>query len=93
LSLYDLNIGSLGLTINNAEGHEHRIRPIASRAAAILAERLEGFYVEAPGLSGSRNVTGVSASPVGVDLATMTDEDAAGSIARAWLEAVMVKLR
>jgi hypothetical protein len=90
---YDMNIGSLGLTITNAEGHEHRIRPIAARAAAILAEGLEGFSAEAPGLSESRNVAGVSASPVGVDLRTMTDEDAAASIARAWLEAVALKLR
>ena len=93
MSLYDLNIGSLVLTVSKAEGHEHRIRPIAARAAAILAERLEGFCAEAPGLSGSRNVIGVSASPVHVDFATMTDADAAASIAHAWLEAVALKLR
>ena len=93
MSQYDLSITSLALTINNAEGHEHRIRPIAARAAVIFAERLEGFYAEAPESSGSRNVSGVSASPVDVDLSTLTDEHAARSIASAWLEAVVLKLR
>jgi hypothetical protein len=93
MRLYDLNIGSLGLTINNAQGYEHRIRPIAGRAAALFAERLEGFSAEASGLPEFRSVIRVSALPVSVDLTTMTDEDAAASIARAWLEAVTLKLR
>lgn len=91
--MFDLTIGELALQLQAIEGHEHRIRPIAARAAAIFAERLEGFCAEAPGLSVSRNVSSVSASPVGVNLNTMTDEQAAGSIAGAWMEAVALKLR
>ena len=36
----DIDIELLQLTIDDAAGHEHRIRPIAMRAAQILAERL-----------------------------------------------------
>jgi hypothetical protein len=96
LALYelsDLNIDSLSLTISNIEGHEHRIRPIAARAAAIFAERLEHFCAEAAWLSGSRNMSGASALPVNVDLRTTTDEHAASSVANAWLQAVALRLR
>lgn len=93
MSLYALKVESLALTISNADGHEHRVRPIAARAAAIFAERLENFYAEAPGLEASRSLRNVNAAPVDVDLNTMTDEHVASSIADAWLEAVALKLR
>ena len=44
--MLNLNIDSLALKITNAEGHEHRIRPIAARAAAIFAERVEVYCGE-----------------------------------------------
>jgi hypothetical protein len=91
--MQDLNIELLAMNMSNAEGHEHRIRPIAARAAAIFAERLDNYCAEAPGMSGPRNLGSLSASPVGVDLSTMTDEQAAGSIARSWLDALALKLR
>lgn len=90
--MLDLSIDSLALKITDAAGHEHRIRPIAQRAAAIFAERVEVYYGEQAGVSGSKNVSDVSAAPVNVDLHTMTDEHAAQIIARSWLEALKMKL-
>jgi hypothetical protein len=86
--MLNLNIDSLALTITNAEGHEHRIRPIVARAAAILAERAEGYYGESP----LRAVSSADAEPVSVDLRTMTDEHVAQDIASAWLRALTLKL-
>jgi hypothetical protein len=90
--MLNLNIDSLALNITNAEGHEHRIRPIAARAAAIFAERVDVYCGESVQPSGSRSLSSVSASPVSVDLHTMTDEHAAQSIARSWLDALKLKL-
>ena len=92
MGMLNLNIDSLALKITNAEGHEHRIRPIAARAAAIFAERVEVYCGENVQAQGSRSLSGVSAAPVNVDLHTMTDEHAAQSIARSWLDAVKLKL-
>jgi hypothetical protein len=88
----ELKIDQLRIEFQSAEGHEHRVRPIAARAAAIFAARLEDFCAGAPRQSGSRNLGTVKASPVDMDLRAMTDEDAAGSIASAWLDAVTLKL-
>ena len=90
--MLNLNIDSLALKITNAEGHEHRIRPIATRAAAIFAERVEVYCGENVQAPGSKHLSDVSASPVNVDLHTMTDEHAAQSIALSWLDAVRLKL-
>ena len=87
-----MKIGQLHLEFQGAEGHEHRIRPIAARAAAIFAARLDEFVTGAPHAGGSRKLGTVKAAPVSVDLRAMTDEDAAGRIASAWLEAVALKL-
>jgi len=92
MGMLDLNIDSLALSITNAEGHEHRIRPIAARAAAIFAERVEVYCEQNGGVSGSKAVNGVSAAPVSVDLRAMTDEHAAQNIARSWLQALTLKL-
>jgi hypothetical protein len=90
--MLDLSIDSLALKVTNATGHEHRIRPIAQRAAAIFAERVEVYCGEQASVLGSKNVRDVSAAPVNVDLYTMTDEHAAQTIARSWLEALAIKL-
>jgi hypothetical protein len=50
-------------------------------------------YCGETSFSGSRDVSGVSGAPVSVDLSAMTDEEAAGSIAGAWLDRVALKLR
>jgi len=90
--MLNLNIDSLALTITNAEGHEHRIRPIVARAAGIVAERAEGYYLENPPTPGSRAWNSLSAAPLTVDLSVMSDEHIAQSIARALLQALTLKL-
>jgi len=91
MGILDLNINSLTLNIANAEGYEHRVRPIAARAAAIFAERLDAHF-ESGRISGPKSIGKVSALSIGIDLRTVTDESAAQSIALSWLEAVRLKL-
>ena len=90
--MLDLKIDRLTADFQGAGGHEHRIRPIATRAAAIFAERVEVYCGENRGASSSRNVGSVSAEPLNVNLATLTDEQAAQSIAKAWLDALALSL-
>jgi hypothetical protein len=92
MGMLDLNIDSLSLNITNAAGHEHRIRPIVARAAAIFAEKAEGYYAENPAPYGSRTLNNLNAEPVNVNLGAMTDEHAAQNIARSWLQALALKL-
>ena len=86
----DIDIELLQLTIDDAAGHEHRIRPIAMRAAQILAERLQEREGRLPG-RGSQ-LPRVHAGALRVDLNRMNNERAALSIATAWIEALTVKL-
>jgi hypothetical protein len=92
MGMQDFNVDRLSLSLGNVQGHEHRVQPIASRAAAIFAERVEACCGEDRGASSSRNLGSVSAEPLSVDLAAMTDEQAAQSIAKAWLDAVALSL-
>jgi hypothetical protein len=91
--MLDIKIDALQINMEGAAGHEHRIRPIAARAAAIFAERLDDYCAEASGLSGTRRLDSVNAAQVDANLNTMTDEQAANSIARSWLDAIALKLR
>lgn len=91
--MLNFKIDRLILSIEDAGGQEHRIRPIAVRAAALFAESLDEYCAETPGLSGSGNLANLSAAAVDVDLSTTTDEHAAQSIARAWLDALALRLR
>jgi hypothetical protein len=84
--MLDVKIDCLRINVENAAGHEHRIRPIAQRAAQIFAGRL-GEYV------GSYNTEELRAASVGLDLGASTDEGAARVIADAWLDALAIKLR
>jgi hypothetical protein len=86
--MFDLKIDRLKLNINNATGHEHRIRPIALRAVALLAARLDG--------SGALNVSrerwdAVAAEPINLHLNVMSNEQAAEGIATAWANALTGK--
>lgn len=90
--MLDLKIDRLAVGLQGAEGHEHRIRPIAARAAAIFAERVEVYCGEDRALPAARNLGSVSAAPLDVNLATMTDEQVAQSIAKAWLDALALSL-
>ena len=86
--MVDLKIERLKLNINNAAGHEHRIRPIALRAVALLATRLDG----PGGLQVSRERWDtIAAQPVDLHLNVMTNEQAADGIATAWANALTAK--
>jgi hypothetical protein len=89
--MLDLKIGHLILNIANATGHEHRIRPIAERAAALFAEGslkfLEREYL------GSDVFESLGGAPVDLNLHSTSDEQAARAIADAWLQAMALKLR
>jgi len=86
--MFDLKIDRLRLNIDNAAGHEHRIHPIALRAVALLAERLDG--PEGLGISRERWDT-IAAEPIDLHLNAMSDEQAADSIATAWANALTTK--
>lgn len=90
--MLNLNIDSLALNFTNAEGHEHRIRPIVELATAIFAERAEGHFGKTSNVSGSRTLGKTNTPPVSVNLRAMTDEHVAWDIANAWLQAMMLKL-
>jgi hypothetical protein len=90
--MIDIKVDALQINLTGAEGHEHRIRPVATRAAAIFAERVEVYCGEDRGASSSRKVDSVNAGPLNVDLTSLTDEQAAQSIAKAWLDALALSL-
>lgn len=83
--MLDVKIDCLRIDMESAPGHEHRIRPIAARAAQVFAERLSEY-------AGSCCLEALHAAPVSLDLSSTTDEHAAHTIAAAWLEAVALKL-
>lgn len=85
--MFDLKIEKLSLNIENAAGHEHRVEPIARRAVALLAERLNSLHGGDEWASG-KTLDTLSASPVDLNLNQMSDEQAAESIARAWTGAL-----
>lgn len=86
--MFDLKIERLRLNIDNAVGHEHRIQPIALRAVALLAARLDG----PGGLEVSRDRWDtIAAESVDLQLNVMSDEQAAEGIASAWANALTGK--
>lgn len=89
----DLNIDSLALRFTNAAGHEHRIRPIVARAAAIFGERADAYWQANAEAQGDKKMDALRAAPLGLDLRTTTDEHAAQDIARAWLHALTLNLK
>jgi len=88
-----IEIGRLDMKIENGAGHEHRVRPIALRAASIfsasLNDRLGNFAKRPHPLRIGR----LTAKPLSVDLGTMTDDQAANAISSAWLETLSLRLR
>jgi len=81
--MFDLKIERLRLNIDNAAGHEHRLQPIALRAVALLAARLDGELK----VTRERWDT-IAAEPVDLQLNVMSDEQAADGIATAWADAL-----
>lgn len=86
--MLDLKIERLRLNIGNAAGHEHRIHPIALRAVALLAERLDG--PASLGVAKDR-WDSVAAEPIDLHLNVMSDEQAAEGIATAWANALTTR--
>lgn len=91
MSMLEVNIDALLLTITGAAGYEHRIRPITARAASIFAQRLEERCEEVP--ESVKDSSRRHAPRVNLDLGRMSDEQAAGRIADSWLEALALELR
>jgi hypothetical protein len=88
-----LNIGALNLTIQNAMGHEHRIDPIAQRAASVFAARLEQRTAGIATSHLGAHIDSLTAAPVDFNLRSMSNDQAANVIASAWLDAVAQRLR
>jgi hypothetical protein len=91
MSSFRINV--LGLSIENAGGHEHRVQPIAARAAALFAERLEKRLARRGGAPGAAVLDSVAASSLDLHLGSMSDQDAASTIANVWLEAMTLKVK
>jgi hypothetical protein len=88
-----LNIGALNLTVQNAMGHEHRIEPIAQRAASVLATRLGQLATDNAVSLRDTRIDSLTAAPVNFNLRSMSNDQAANVIASAWLDAVAQRLR
>ena len=87
--MFDLNVSRLALTVENCAGHEHRIRPIAARAAEIFSERISGLYPSVDLASRTEYLDALIAPGLSLDLARTSDEQVAKQIAGAWLEALV----
>ena len=92
MSTFDIKIDRLQLRIDSAAGHEHRIGPIAQRAAALLAERIDERWKAAHRVSSDQHQQSITAAPLNMNLNNVSDEQAAGEIANAWLDALSVRL-
>ena len=90
--MLDLKIERLRIEIAHAAGHEHRIGEITERATALFAEQIEIRYGGAQTYP-DRTLQSVSARPVNLDLSRTSDEQAAHSIADAWLDALALRLK
>lgn len=88
-----LNIGALNLTVQNAMGHEHRIEPIAQRAASVLAIRLGQLAMNNAVSQRATRIDSLTATPVDFNLRSMSNDQAANVIASAWLDAVAQRLK
>ena len=89
--MFDLKIERLRLNIENAAGHEHRVHPIALRAVALLAERLDGPGGIAADSLSRRQWDTLNARSLDLQLDFMSDEQAAEGIAGAWANTLTAK--
>lgn len=89
----NLKIGSLHVNFQNASGQEHRLAPVAGRAARIFSARL-GQSMEKLSLYGRHSsVASLTADPIDFDLRGLSDDEAAHRVASAWLDAVVSEFR
>ena len=90
--MIDLTIERMNLRLDAANGQEHRARPIARRAAEILASRLDEKWLIRERLPRTVNVESLEVPAIRLDLPRMTDEQAADAIADAVVDALALKL-
>jgi hypothetical protein len=86
----ELTIDLLRLNLQNGAGHEHRLGPIAERAAALFAEKAAISLK----LQSSRSAVfeTLASHPVDLNLNGTSNEQAASAIADAWLQALTLRL-
>jgi hypothetical protein len=89
----DLEIGVLDLSLENASGHEHRLRPISDRTLVLLQEALSARLLQGGLDVSTRHFESVRAQPVTLQLASASDEDAARMLADALLGGLLLQLR
>lgn len=87
--MLDLKIDLLRLEIESATGDAERVRPILGRTLELLAERLDALPAPAQGA----RIEDLTVPPQRLDLDAMGDEQAAGLLADALAEALVVKLQ
>jgi hypothetical protein len=89
----DITIGSLQLEISDAAGHQHRIQPIVTRAATVLAGHLSARDQVESRSPRSVYLDAIIAPALSIDLNHTSDEQAARQIAGAWFEALAPHLK
>lgn len=89
--MLDLYIEHLRLNLEGEAGQEHRVRPIAERAIALLADRLDEYEV-APRTRDRQMLDQLPVPPVSLHLNGLSNQQAADQLARALLEALALKL-
>jgi hypothetical protein len=93
--MLELTIDRLRLQIIDGAGHEHRVGPIAARAAVLLGDRILALSdVASEGITDRRDeqFQAVSVPPVSLDLGRMTDQEAAEHLARAMEVTIRARL-
>ncbi len=90
--MLDLKIDRLRLIIAGAAGQEHRLGPVAARAVALLADRLNGKDDPHEHYPNEGKTDTLTVPSVAIDWHTMDDEQAAGRLAEALLAALALKL-
>lgn len=90
--MLDLKIDCLNLNIEDAAGHEHRIRPITTRAFGLLADRLGERWATGQRTPDTKNIGRLNVPPIRLSLNQVSDEQAANYIANAVLEALALKI-
>jgi hypothetical protein len=89
--MLDLKIDRMRLSIANAIGHEHRVRPILIRALELLRMRLRhGLLVPGARLD-HLNLETLRVEPLKMDLRVLSDEVVAEKVAEAMFTAVRAR--
>jgi hypothetical protein len=92
MPVLSLTIDRLALSLTVAAEHEHRARAIGARSAALLRQLAGQRLLEEGVKLDDRRVEAVWVPPLGLDLAAITDEEAATRIARAAYAALLLSL-